>query len=112
MLSRKYRATRPNIEDAIKTGTSIPGVIVYAKVSRRDVEKAGFAIVISKKNEKTSVGRHLIKRKISSYIEENLNKINSNFKKTIVFFIKKIGDKIDYKEVKKDVQNILKKTEI
>jgi ribonuclease P protein component len=109
MLSRKYRATRPNIEDTIKTGTSIFGKFLYAKISRKEAEKVGFAIVISKKNEKTSVGRHLIKRKISSYIEENLSKINPNFKKTVVFFIKKTNEPIDYKEVKKDVDFVLEK---
>jgi ribonuclease P protein component len=109
MLSRKYRATRPNIEDAIKTGMSIFGKFIYGKISRKNSEKAGFAIVISKKNEKTSVGRHLIKRKISSYIEENLSKINNEFKKTVVFFIKKTNEPIDYKEAKKDVEFILEK---
>jgi ribonuclease P protein component len=109
MLNRKYRATRPNIEDAIKNGVSIPGLIVYAKVSRKEAEKAGFAIIVSKKNEKTSVGRHQIKRKISSFIEENLSKINLLFKKTVVFFIKKTNEPINYKEVKKDVEFILKK---
>ena|ERR1035437_1795280 len=104
MLSRKYRATRPNIEDTIKTGASVFGKFLYAKISRKESEKVGFAIVISKKNEKTSVGRHFIKRKISSYIEVNLPKINKEFKKTVVFFIKKTKEPIDYKEAKKDVE--------
>ena len=69
----------------------------------------GFAIVVSKKIEKTSVGRHLIKRKISSYIEENLSKINPNFKKTVVFVVKKIDGLVDYIKAKKDVESILEK---
>ncbi|MFH1455306.1 MAG: ribonuclease P protein component [bacterium] len=109
MLNRKYRASRPNIEETTKTGISIFGKFLYAKISRKETEKPGFAIVISKKNEKTSVGRHLIKRKISSYIEENLSKINPKFKKTIVFFIKKTKEPMDYKEVKKDVEFVLGK---
>lgn len=109
MLSHKYRATRPNIEETIKTGVSIFGKFLYAKISKKEAENPGFAIVISKKNEKTSVGRHLIKRKISSYIEENLSKINPNFKKTVVFFVKKIEGPLDYTEVRKDVEFVLKK---
>lgn len=89
MLNRKYRASRSDIEETIKTGISIHANFLYAKISKKEVEKVGFAIIISKKNEKTSVGRHLIKRKISSFIEKNLSKINQNFKKTTIFFIKK-----------------------
>jgi len=109
MLCRKYRATRADIEETIKTGISIFGKFLYAKISRKEIEKPSFAIVISKKKEKTSVGRHLIKRKISSYIEENLSKINPNFKKTVVFFIKKTTESLDYNEVKKDVEFVLEK---
>jgi ribonuclease P protein component len=110
MLSHKNRATRPNIEETIKTGPTIFGNFLYAKISRKDHEKAGFAIVISKKNEKTSVGRHLIKRRISSCIEKSLSKTNTEFKKTAVFFLKK--DKklpIPYSEIILDVDFILKK---
>ena len=103
MLNRKYRATRLDIEETIKTGTSILGDFLYTKMSRKDGEKFGFAIVVSKKNEKTSVGRHLIKRRISSYIEKNLSRINPKFKKTIVFLIKKTKEPLDYKKVEKDV---------
>lgn len=112
MLSRKYRATRSNIEETIKNGVSILGSLLYAKISRKSTENIGFAIVISKKNEKTSVGRHLIKRRICSYIEKNLPKITSDFKKTIVFFIKKVEKPINYKEIEKDVEFIIKKATI
>lgn len=107
MLNRKYRATRVDIEDTIKTGISIFGTFLYAKISKKDHKKLGFSIVVSKKNEKTSVGRHLIKRKISSYIEERLHKINLESKKTLVFFIKNNKEPLSYKEIEKDVDFIL-----
>ena len=111
MLNRKYRATRLDIEDTIKTGTPVSGVCLYAKISKKDRKNPSFAIVVSKKNEKTSVGRHLIKRKISGYIEENLTKINLEFKKTVVFLIKNTQEPISYIEVKKDVDFILNKAQ-
>lgn len=112
MLSRKYRATRPNIEETSKTGKSIFGKVLYAKISKKEGEKAGFAIVVSKKNEKTSVGRHQIKRKISSYIEKNLAKINPKFKKTIVIYIRNTKERLNYEEIEKDIEFILKNTAI
>ena len=110
MLNRKYRASRQNIEDTIKNGLSFFGKFIYAKISKKEVEKPSFAIVVSKKIEKTSVGRHLLKRKISGYIEENLHKISPKFKKTLVFFIKKTDKPTDQKELKKDTEFILSKT--
>lgn len=109
MLRNKYRAGRQDIEDTIKFGVTISENFLYAKISRKDGEKPGFAIVVSKKIEKTSVGRHRMKRKISAAIEENLKKIGADFKKTIVFFPKKTEKPISYKEIKKEVEEILKK---
>ncbi len=109
MLSRKFRAERTNIEEAIKTGLNVPGLFLYAKISRKDSEKPGFAIVVSKKIEKTSVGRHEIKRSISAVIESNLYKISPDFKKTVVFFPKKVDKPLPYSSIKKDVEDVLKK---
>jgi ribonuclease P protein component len=109
MLGRKFRATRLNIEETIKTGLIINGKFLYAKFSRKEDKKPTFAIVISKKNEKTSVGRHLIKRKISSLLEQNIKQIGQNFKKTIVFLFKKDAGTLDWVEIEKDVDFILEK---
>ena len=89
---------------------TISEAILYAKVSRKDAKKAGFAIVVSKKIEKTSVGRHALKRKISAAIEDNIKKMNPDFKKTIVFFPKKTEKLVSYTETKKEVDEILKKS--
>ncbi len=110
MLSRKYRASRTDIEKTIKTGITVSGMFLYAKVSRNHAEKPGFAIVISKKIEKTSVGRHALKRKISASIEKNLLKIKPAQNKVIVFFPKKNEKKISYSEIENDVSEILKKS--
>jgi len=110
MLSRKFRASRSDVENTIKSGTTIPGIFLYAKVSKKDAEKPGFAIIISKKIEKTSVGRHRLKRKISASIENNLSKMEKSFKKTILFFPRKIEKAASYLELKKDTEGILKKS--
>jgi len=106
MLKRRYKATRLNIGETIKTGFSISGNFLYAKLSKKETEKTGFAVVISKKNEKTSVGRHLIIRRIVGCIEDNLPKINPDFKKTVVFFIKNNPKPANYKDIRKDVDFI------
>ena len=109
MIPRKYRATRIDIENAIKTGITLDSPTVYTKVSRKAPEETGFAIVISKKVEKTSAGRHLIKRRISDVVEKNLSKIKPDFKKTVVVFAKKSEKIPKHAEIKKDLESILTK---
>lgn len=109
MLNRKYRATRIDIESTIKTGIPLSGNVLYGKISRNNGEKATFAIVVSKKVEKTSVGRHLVKRKISAFLEANLDSIKKDFKKTIVFFVKNNKAADFFMQAEKDLKEILVK---
>ncbi len=109
MLPSKFRAKKVDIEQTIKSGINVYGSFLYAKVSRFDVEHAGFAAVVSKKVEKTSVGRHLLKRRINASIESYLPRIEPSNKKVIVFFVKKIQKIPKYSEIKKEVEEILNK---
>ncbi|MFA6797557.1 MAG: ribonuclease P protein component [Candidatus Paceibacterota bacterium] len=109
MISRKYRASRIDIERAIKTGFSINGDFLYAKVLEKGIERLGFSIVISKKVEKTSVGRHRIKRLISSVIEEKLKESKVFPNKIVVFFVKRL-DKLGFcLKIKEDTKKIINK---
>ncbi len=101
------RANKKEIDEAIKNGKTVSGDFMYAKVSRISLEKPSFAIIVSKKVEKTSVGRHFVKRKISSILEKELLKMSSGFKKTAVIFAKKKEDKIDLVLAEKDLVHIL-----
>jgi ribonuclease P protein component len=109
MLSRKYRANKDDIEETIKSGSNIQGNFVYAKVSRSKKDINTFAIIISKKTEKTSVGRHLIKRRISSALEDIVKNNEKDYLKTIVFFYKKAEKIPETSLFYKDVSEILRK---
>jgi ribonuclease P protein component len=109
MLSRKNRASRIDIEKDIKTGFSVSGDFLYAKVVEKGVEKLVFSIIVSKKVEKTSVGRHNIKRLISSVIEEKIKENNVLRPKIVVFIVKKT-DKVGFStKIKKDTEKVFDK---
>jgi ribonuclease P protein component len=108
MLNRKFRASRTEIEEVIKTGVNMFGNFINAKISRKNTEKLGFSIVVPKKVEKTSVGRHRIKRKISSYIEQNIKQVPNDTKKVVVFLVKKVEKSLDYEDIRKNIEKILK----
>ncbi len=107
MLARKYRGTKAGIEATIKKGQTLSGDSLYAKALTGDSPQ--FAIIVSKKVEKTSVGRHLIKRKISGVLENELTKISPDFKKTVVFFVKQSEGGVNFTKIKKDLLEIMKK---
>ncbi len=110
MLSRNFRLNKAEIEETIKKGSSINGFFVYIKVlSILNRRNNGFSIVVSKKSEKTSVGRHRIKRIISSIIEEN-NLIKKTFKNNSFVFIFKQKEKDTFSEVglRNDVEKIIR----
>jgi len=106
MLARKYRATKILIGETIQKGKTIQGDFVYAKYLKNQVNKPFFAIVVAKKVEKTSVGRHHIKRLVSQCIEDILLKPAVQPTKTIVFFAKKTEKKPVYSILKKDIAKI------
>ena len=109
MLNRKYRASRIDIETTVKTGFSVSGDLLYAKVLEKGLKKTAFSIIISKKVEKTSVGRHHIKRIISSIVEEKI-KENIGFSNKIVVFFVKNKDKVNFSaKIRKDTEKIFNK---
>lgn len=109
MLARKFRLNRQEIEETIKKGVSLNGFFFYIKElyisSRKD---NGFSIIVSKKVEKTSVGRHRIKRVVSSIIE-NSNIYKKELKLNSFVFILKQKDSLDEEKLKKDLGDIISK---
>lgn len=108
MLGRKFRLKRLEIEETIKKGVSFNIFFVCIKALKISSRKDnGFSIIISKKNEKTSVGRHKIKRTISSIIENNnFHKKELKFN-AIVIILKQKTTPINIKDFKEGVLKIL-----
>ncbi len=109
MLEKKFRATRAQIEEVMKKGNTIQGNFAFAKVSYSSFESPTFTIIVSKKIEKTSVGRHLIKRRVSAGLEKNMKSMGASFNKIMIFFPRKITPVPSSEEFFTDMQNILQK---
>jgi len=110
MLANKFRLNRQEIGEIIKKGVCFNGFFFYIKaLYLSDKKNNGFSIIISKKVEKTSVGRHRIKRIVSSVIEEtSLNKIKTKFN-SFVFILKPVEKDLFYeKKLKNDIKNVIK----
>jgi len=68
MLPKSQRLTRLDIEDLLKKGKRFPSP--FFQIVYRKAEKPSVAVVIAKKVEKSSVGRHQLKRKFMILLEK------------------------------------------
>ena len=106
MLSRKFRVTKEDMELVIRSGKGPSHDFFYVKTLANNLNNSRFAVIVSKKIEKTSVGRHLLKRRVWAIIDKLEKK---RFKKQMdfAFFVKKAFDKKDILTIKGQVERIV-----
>ncbi len=107
MLKKEYRASRIDITSTIKNGRTAPGRLVYAKYASASSPHSHFAVVVSKKAQKTSVGRHRLKRQMSAAIEKYTSLEASQPSFTIVFFAQPQEPSASYRLLEENIRNIL-----
>jgi len=107
MIPRKYRLNKEDIQKVIKSGHFLHGQGVYVKYLKleNDPKTSMFSIIVPSKIEKTSVGRHLVKRKISSIVEKLLKTLKSDYLSLI--FVKKAG--LKHKELEGEMTDLFRK---
>jgi ribonuclease P protein component len=95
MLPKEKRINRELFEIIFKKGERRENIFFRAVFLSS--EKQRFSIVLSKKVENKATKRNTIKRKISSLLEEKI-KNKEAVGVNIIFFVKKLGNKKEYKE--------------
>ena len=110
MLPRKNRVNKGVFGEVLKTGR----VLISQNLSFRylnlpqNLLPPRLAVIVPAKTEKTSAGRHFLKRKISAVLEKNLLQIPKGFI-GLVFVKNKIFQPI-YQEIEKEVLFLLHKS--
>ena len=105
----------------MKEGVFVHGTSLYLKLlpptptksakTPEEVSEPGqFSFVIPNKIKKTSVGRHLIKRRLTAAVEKLLITIKPGF--SAIIFVKKDISTLPFTEVEKEVVELLKKAKI
>jgi ribonuclease P protein component len=112
MLSKKNRIPRKDLEQITIQKECFFGELFNLKVSKNSTNKgqaSRFAIICSKKNFKTAVKRHFIKRKFNSAIRFFLNKFSGG---DYVFFLKKGVEQKTFRELKKELEGFISKNSL
>lgn len=116
MFSRKNRIPREKLEEIIKQSKSLGGVFFNIKYLENNLDFPRFSVVISKKVCKSSVGRHLLKRRFNSIIrasfEVSVKSWGVFYNKDYVFFIKKEAINKDFKTIKTSFKSFLEKNSL
>ncbi|MGB8815878.1 MAG: ribonuclease P protein component [Minisyncoccia bacterium] len=112
MLAKKYRISSEDIGRTIKNGKSFHADHFYGKFALNNTKNSRFAVVSSIKIEKTSVGRHLLKRRISSTIESFFKKNPKSLEIPfdLIIFSKKGAPLLSFFQISIEVSQILENT--
>ena len=112
MISKRYRFhSRGGVRYTYQNGNTIRGSkisLVFADNSRN---KQRYAVVVSKKVLKSAVGRNRIRRRVYEAIRLELPKIQKPVDCIFIIYSKDILG-IDFKEVQKNIRDLLKEANI
>ena len=116
MFSRKNRIPREKLEEIIKQSKSLGGDFFNIKFSENNLDFPRFSVIVSKKTCKSSVGRHLLKRKLVSAVRSNFGTSSGDYgafsNKDYVFFLKKEATNKDFKTIKTSFKSFIDKNSL
>jgi ribonuclease P protein component len=111
MLPTNRRVRKESFEKVLKDGVFVHSTNLYLRyIDRKDDLPSLFAFVVPNKVKKTSVGRHLIKRRLIAVVEKFLITIKPGF--LVVVFVKKDISTLPFVEINKEVLELLKKAKM
>ncbi|MBR2600932.1 ribonuclease P protein component [Candidatus Saccharibacteria bacterium] len=114
MLSKKYRFhSRGGVRFTYKHGKTIRGALISLVYNDNSKGFTRFAVVVSKKVEKTAVGRNRIRRRMYEAIRLVMKDNNKYAKHDYIFVVyKKDILTMDFEELKNTVISLLEQSMI
>lgn len=106
MLPTDKRVKKELFPEIMKKGLFLYKDLVSIKyLDRKDAKNSRFSFVIPSKIVKTSVKRHLIKRKMSSIVEKEEKNLRKGL--LVIFFLKKSVLRKDFNKLEKEILDLL-----
>lgn len=108
MLPKQSRVKKDLFPKIMKEGVFLHSTNFYMRfLDKKDSLPSLFSFVVPNKVIKTSVGRHLIKRRMSAVVETLL--ITQKPSISAIIFAKKDVSKVPFGEIEKEIIELLKK---
>jgi len=108
MLSRSQKINTRLFKDILNKGKKYNSAYFFVKVLNNSDKssQSRFTCVVSKKIIKSAVKRNLFKRRFFNIIKEIYTELPSSV--MMIFFLKKGGEQLMYKDLKKEILKIVK----
>jgi len=111
MISKQQRLGKKEFNNVFKEGTSFHSDFLFVKILKTEnSNQSKFSVSIPIKIVKKAVERNLLRRRLYSIINKNLDKTKEGF--NVVIILKKGGEKIDFDTYKKEIELLFKKTKL
>lgn len=111
MLPAKRRVKKESFTEIMKEGVFVSGQNLYLRFKVKNGSTPSlFAFVVPNKVEKTSVGRHLLKRRLSGVVEKLLIDVKSGT--SIIFMVKNNFSLLSSIELEKEIYSLLKRANL
>lgn len=109
MLSKDQRLPRLHFYHILKNGKKYSAQCMYARVALLPQENrespTRFSFVVSKKNAKTAVSRHSLKRRGYEAVAECVEYIKPGY--GVIFYFIKPVENLAFKQITQDIKSIL-----
>jgi ribonuclease P protein component len=106
MLPINKRVKKDAFPEIMKKGRFLHGENLYiVSLDRKDALPSRFSFVVPAKVKKTSVGRHLIKRRLTAVVEKALTQIKPGF--SAILYAKKDISAFSYQKTEKEILELL-----
>lgn len=111
MLPKENRLKKQKDFDSVLRSREIFfGKFLILKRIENNLKESRVAFIVSKKVSSKAIVRNKIKRRLREIVRGDLKKIKNGY--DIVFFTKKGVEKMEYSEVKKEVEQLFKKSNL
>ena len=105
MFPIKQRVPREIIEKVISEGEKSYSELFLLKKLKNDLEYDRFAVLVSKKVDKSAVGRHLIKRRYLNIVRDILKGGDGDIKHDFVIIVSSKNKDFKYESIKKEIDS-------
>src|SRR6185436_2219229 len=106
MISSSHRVSKNLFPKALSSGKNSSGTLHTLHVSKIEMPKSKFSVVVSKKVEKSAVKRNLLRRRCYSILKESEPSLEKGI---YLLFLKKDSARASFGELQSDINDSLKR---
>jgi len=107
MLPQKHRINKEMFKNIFPSGKNVHSGLISLKIANKEDKNTRVAFVVSAKTAKKAVDRNKLKRRARYIVAKFLPSFKHGA--VVIFFFKKGSEKLNFKELEKEMANVCRK---